>query len=166
MKKLFLLFTLLSFKQLLSQQFNSVEIGIDGLTCSMCTRTTEMNIRKLSFVENVVMDLSNTNGIITFKKGSVVSLYKIAKAVRDAGFSVRYLKAEFSFDSLKLGNEMCFTYKNEQYKYLGMESKNISGSAKLTLIGKEFMPPKEFSKWSSRTKTACAPDKKAYYVTI
>jgi copper chaperone CopZ len=80
-------------------QFSKVEIGVDGLTCSMCTRSTELSIRKLDFVDSVKMDLTNTNGVITFKKGMPVSVEKIAQAVKNAGFSVRYLKADFSLAS-------------------------------------------------------------------
>src|SRR5688572_13483114 len=65
-----------------SQQFKTVEIGIDGLTCSMCSRATEMNIRKLPFVDSVAMDLTNTNGVVTFKKDTQVDLDRIAEAVR------------------------------------------------------------------------------------
>ena len=149
-----------------SQQFKSVEIGVDGLTCSMCTRTTELNIRKLNFVDSVIMDLSNTNGVITFKKGSEVSLEKIAKAVYDAGFSLRYLKAEFHFDTLNLTKGLCFSYHNEQYKYVGNEDKTVTGNLKMLLIGKKFMHAKEFKKWATSTNDACVTDKKTYYVSL
>ena len=38
-------------------QFISAEIGIDGLTCSACTRSAEMSIRKLPFVADVKMNI-------------------------------------------------------------------------------------------------------------
>lgn len=150
----------------LSAQFSKVEIGVDGLTCSMCTRSTEMSIRKLDFVDSVKMNLANTNGIITFKKGMQVSVEKIAKAVKDAGFSVRYLKAEFQLTSQKVSNGSCFTYNNEQYKFIGNENNTFTGEKTMTFIGKEFMPPKEHKKWSGKLKEPCSPDKKTYYVTI
>ena len=75
-------------------QFTSAKIGINGLTCSACTRSVETGLRKLSFVENVEMSLENKSGIITFKKGQKVEIEKIASAVTDAGFSVRFLTAE------------------------------------------------------------------------
>src|SRR5579885_2179698 len=76
-------------------QFTQVELGVDGLTCSACTRSVEMGLRKLDFVKDVKMNLDNTNGVITFKEGIPVSIEKLAKAVSDAGFSVRYLQATY-----------------------------------------------------------------------
>lgn len=166
MKKILLLVCFILSLEGFAQQFKTAEVGVDGLTCSMCTRSTELSIRKLDFVDSVKMDLTNTNGIIYFKKGSEVKLEKIAKAVRDAGFSVRYLKAVFTFDSQNVNSGTCFSYGNAQYKFVGKENKTLSGEIKLTLVGKDFMPAKEYKKWSESVKDACTADKKTYYVTI
>src|ERR1700722_452721 len=77
-------------------QFVSAKLGVDGLTCSACTRSVELSIRKLDFVKDVQMNLDNTVGQITFIPGKQISMNKIAKAVTDAGFSVRYLQATFN----------------------------------------------------------------------
>jgi len=167
MKKLCTLFAVCLFFTLSkAQQFTSAEVGINGLTCSMCTRTTELSIRKLDFVDSVIMDLTNTNGIIIFKKGAVVSVEKIAKAVKDAGFSVRYLKAGFDLDKQNISSGSCFMYKGGQYKFLSQDSTSLSGTATLIFVGKNYMPPKEFKKWSGKVKDACTAGKQTYYVTI
>lgn len=165
---LFLLLNLAFFlnSSSVSAQFSKVEIGVDGLTCSMCTRSTEMSIRKLDFVDSVKMDLTNTNGIITFKKDKKVSVEKIAKAVKDAGFSVRYLKATTSFHSQPVNSEGCFTYDGEQYKLLGRESTTLDGEKVMTFTGKEFMPNKEFKKREKELKSTCGTEKKVYHVTL
>lgn len=166
MKKLFIAFIFTTIGAY-SQQYKSVEIGVDGLTCSMCTRSTELNIRKLSFVDSVAMDLSNTKGVIFFKKNTEVNLEKIANAVFDAGFSLRYFKAEFfNLNNIDLKKGTCFTYQGSDYKYIGNEEKTISGDIKMTLIGKKFMHTKDFKKWSEATKIPCATDKKTYYVSL
>jgi len=149
-----------------SQQFKKVEIGVDGLTCSMCTRSVEMNIRKLDFVDSVKMDLTNTNGVVLFKKGATIEIEKIAKAVRDAGFSTRYLNAVFSFTSQELNNGSCFQYNGNQYKFIGVDNKKVSGETTLTFVGKDFMPSKQFKKWSESVKESCSSDKRTYYVKI
>src|ERR1700759_2288056 len=92
---LFLLFLVASLH--LRAQFTWAEIGVDGLTCSACTRSVEMQIRKLDFVDSVSMNLEHTDGKIFFKKGAAVNIEKISQAVVDAGFSVRYLRAGFLF---------------------------------------------------------------------
>ena len=43
-----------------SAQFQTVYIGVNGLTCSQCSRTVEMSIRKLDFVGDVQMNLAHT----------------------------------------------------------------------------------------------------------
>lgn len=147
-------------------QFSKVEIGVDGLTCSMCTRSTEMSIRKLDFVDSVKMDLAHTKGVITFKKDMPVSVEKIAKAVKDAGFSVRYLKAGFLFTSQPVNSDGCFTYDNAHYKFIGKENTILTDEKIMTFIGKEFMPHKEFKKLEKNLKSNCGAEKKVYYVTI
>ena len=78
-------------------QFKSVEMGIDGLTCSMCSRSVEMSLFKLDFIDRVEMDLNSNRSEIFFNEGMYVSIDKIAQAVIDAGFSVAYLNALFDF---------------------------------------------------------------------
>ena len=68
----------------ITAQYTSARIGVNGLTCSACTRSVEMSIRKLPFIENVEMNLENTDGILKFKKGQEVDIFKIAQAVVDA----------------------------------------------------------------------------------
>ena len=67
------------------------------MTCSACTKSVEKSFRNLPFVESVVMDLEKKSGEITFKKGQPVDIDKVANAVVDAGFSVRFLTADYSF---------------------------------------------------------------------
>src|SRR4051812_34474653 len=83
-------------------QFLWAEIGVDGLTCSACTRSVEMSLRKLDFVDSVVMNLEHTDGKIYFKKDQSVEPDKIAQAVVNAGFSVRFLKANFNFSGTQV----------------------------------------------------------------
>ena len=73
-------------------QIRQVYIGVNGLTCSQCTRNVEMQVRRLPFVEQVDMNLEHTNGVVTLKADKPFKPEAIAQAVRDAGFSVRYLK--------------------------------------------------------------------------
>ena len=93
-------------------QLNWAQIGVDGLTCSACTRSVEMSIRKLTFVDSVTMNLEHTTGKITFKKGAKVEIDKIAKAVTDAGFSLRSLYAGINISELKVTENACWQFEN------------------------------------------------------
>src|ERR1700759_948909 len=92
-------------------QFQAVYIGVNGLTCSQCTRTVEMRIRKLDFVADVQMNLEHTEGKIILKKDKKADIEKIAQAVIDAGFSVRYLQADLMVDISVIPVGSCFIYK-------------------------------------------------------
>ena len=148
-------------------QFLSVDFGVNGLTCSACTRSVEMSIRKLNFVEDIVMNLKNTNGKITFNKDAVVSIDKIAKAITDAGFSVRYLNATFLFDSITISDNYCFAYENSNYQFINVGTKKLQGNTVLKFIGKQFLPKKEYKKLNVYIKPLCETGKqKTYYVKL
>lgn len=151
-------------------QFISAEIGVDGLTCSACTRSVEMSIRKLDFVDSVTMNLEHTEGKIIFKKGAKVEIEKIANAVIDAGFSLRSLYAVVNVDQLKVANDLCWMYENNTYHFVKIpESKDVNGPVTLKFIGDKFMSKKEFKSWKSLCTNPCkstAQLSKEYYVTF
>lgn len=148
-------------------QFSWVQIGVDGLTCSQCSRNVEMSIRKLDFVKDVKMNLENTEGKVIFHEGPKVNIEKIAQAVFDAGFSVRYLKAGFVFNNLSVSNGFNWTNDNEQYCFVKTESKILKGEATLTFIGQKYMPAKEYKEWKKKITECCGVNKEmVYYVTL
>ncbi len=149
-------------------QFKSVDFGVNGLTCSACTRSVEMSIRKLNFIENIEMNLTNTNGKIIFKKGQSVSFDAIAKAVTDAGFSVRYLNATFQLNTVLISANHCFTYENTNYQFINNSTIQPNGNIVFKFIGKQFLPKKEFKKeWNNNIKPSCDNTKlKTYYVKL
>lgn len=150
-----------------SAQFKSAEIGVDGLTCSACTRAVEMNIRKLDFVDSVAMNLENTQGKIVFKPGKKVSIEKIARAVMDAGFSVRFMKANFKFNNLAVSPAYNWVNEDEHYCFVGKDSKILDGEIVLEFIGEKFMPAKTYKSWKKKIIECCGEiKKKVYYIVI
>ena len=155
-------------------QFNWVEIGVDGLTCSACSRSVEMSIRKLSFVDSVSMNLENTRGKISFKKGEKVEIEKIAKAVTDAGFSLRSLYAGINITELNVSNDYCWTFENSAYHFIKIsESKQFKGFITIKFIGEKYMPHKEYKDWKSYCTNSCVlpsnsvrPTSRSYHVSL
>lgn len=148
-------------------QFALAEIGVNGLTCSQCSRSVEMSLLKLDFIKDVQMNLENTVGKIIFKKGAEVSLKKIAKAVTDAGFSVGYLKVAYSFNNLEIGSSVSLVNASGEFCFVNTVPKKLHGEVLLTILNKEFMPKQEYKKWKEAIKKSCAESKKeTYYVTI
>jgi copper chaperone CopZ len=166
LRSFLLIFLFVSASFVSHAQFVSAELGINGLTCSACARSVEMSIRKLDFVKDVKMNLDNTDGVITFKTGATISIEKLAKAVIDAGFSVRYMQATFKADSvLHVSNDYCFAYNNASYQFVKVTTEQ-SNNMVMKFIGKEFMEAAEYKKWKPDLKPVCIGNKTTYYVTL
>jgi len=153
----------------LNAQIQSVQIGVNGLTCSQCTRSVEMSIRKLDFVKEVRMNLENTEGEIFLREGNKVDVHKIAKAVVDAGFSVRYLKANIYFKQIPVTENYCWINEGMYYQFIKTNTKTLDGFATVIFIGKPFMPKTEYKKWSTTIKNAQGKGceaKEIFFITL
>jgi cation transport ATPase len=92
-------------------QILSAKVGVNGLTCSMCTRSVEMSLRRLDFVDSVVMSLENTDGEIFFKENHPINLELLVKAVTNAGFSLRFLKIQLDLRDIEINESGLFVFK-------------------------------------------------------
>ena len=120
-----------------------VDVGVNGLTCSMCSRSVEMSLRKLNFVDSVVMNLETTEGRIYFSKDAPVNFNAIARAVVNAGFSVRFVKLQMAFDDVAIDSEGSFKFQGQQFRWLGFQQ--VKGTVGLTLVDEKFLPKKDFA---------------------
>ncbi len=152
-KNLFTLMFLL-FSGIVGAQIQSISIGVNGLTCSQCSRSVEMNIRQLYFVKEVKMNLANTEAELFFNEGEKVNIGEIAKAAVDAGFSVRFLKAKIYFKQIPLSENYCWIYEDTHYQFIKTTAALLNGISTVTFIGKNFMPKKEYKIWLPTIKEA------------
>lgn len=127
----------------------SVKVGINGLTCSMCSRTVEKSMLRLPFVERVEMSLEATEAKIFIKPQASVSMKEIARSVKDAGFSVRSVEADLDFSDLRLADDGSFFCQGQQFNWLGKRNLPADGKVNLKLIDPGYIPPNEKSKWAS-----------------
>ena len=148
-------------------QFENVYLGVNGLTCSQCSRTVEMSIRKLDFVGDVQMNLEHTEGKIILKKNKKADMDKIAQAVINAGFSVRYLQADLVVDNSVTSSGACINYKGDQYVFMEAPKEPIKGTVKLKFVGKKFMPKNELKKNEAAMNNSCGGvSGKVYHVSL
>lgn len=172
MRKNSLLFPLVIFIFLFASveceaQIKSAKIGVNGLTCSACCRTVEMSIRKLSFVKDVKMNLENTDGEIFFANGADVDIEKIAKAITNAGFSVRFITASFLFSNLKVGKGFCFNAGKYNLQFINATERVLNGETKIKFEGQQFQPKGDYNKVKSLLVNSCADkNEKVYFVTL
>jgi copper chaperone CopZ len=135
-----------------------VDIGVDGLTCSMCSRSVEMSIRRLDFVEKVEMSLETTEGRIYFKNDTPINLAELAKAVVNAGFSVRFVKLEWDFSDIPIAADGSFVFQGQTYRWLDYSS-NTPGQVALKLVDDNFLPKKESNEWKKKLSQEGIPQK-------
>lgn len=123
-------------------QFLQADIGVNGLTCSQCSRSVEMQLRKLAFVQDVRMDLEHTKGTITFIKGKKVDVAALARAVKDAGFSLRFLEAKIDMQHIPVAGDGSFRIDNSVYVLLD-DARVTGGIAVFRFTGKNFSGQQE-----------------------
>lgn len=148
-------------------QVKTAMLGVNGLTCSACSRTVEMSLRKLSFIKDVDMNLEHTEGKLTFSPGSDIDFSKIAKAVTDAGFSVRYLSAFYEFNKITINTGFCLQNNKYNLQFINSKNQTLNGEKEIKFLGQEFLPKSEFNKIRPSLINSCSnKNQKVYYVTL
>lgn len=117
----------------LNAQYSNINISIAGLTCSQCSKSVEMQLKKLKFVTHVNMDLKATTASITTK--NQVDFYALAKAVSNAGFSVKNITAMLHLDKMIAQNDQCFLYQDNSFWILKPTTSKL---ITVQFIGKAF----------------------------
>ena len=145
-------------------QISEVYIGVNGLTCSQCSRSVEMSLRKLPFVNEVSMSLEQTEGKITFYGNKKIDISKIAQAVMKAGFSLRFLKAEINLDKIKFDENNCFDLDDYHYQMINTNKAQMSGNKIIQFIGPKFMSKTDVKKWQPLMRTNS--NQTYYFVTV
>ena len=113
------------------------------------------------------MNLEHTEGKVILKKNKKPDIERVAQAVFDAGFSVRYLRADLTIDHSVTQSGACFRYMGDQYVFAQAPKEPLKGTVKLTFIGKKFLPKNEFKKMQAYMENSCGEATgKVYHVAI
>jgi copper chaperone CopZ len=130
-------------------QLKTITTGINGLTCSMCSRTVEKSILNLLWVEKVEMSLENTEAKIFPRKNTTISIKEITRSVKDAGFSVRFIKMEMDVANLQLQEDNIFYSSGQEFRLAGNNKIPEKGNVIFRLIDLLFTTPKDRDKWAA-----------------
>lgn len=151
-------------------QISRADLGINGLTCSLCARSVERALLELDFIESVEMNLQQTQGTIIFKNDVPVHPDQIAEKVVDAGFSVRYLKMDIDLKKFRQISGGCYEINGRTFVLLVKPQPSAKSAITVRMIGEEFLPRKEFKKWDSKLNDPCknadSPSEAPYFITI
>lgn len=146
LKIIFTVFLLLVFHVLSSQaQILSAKVGINGLTCSQCSKSVYMSFKKLDFVKKIDMDLEETVAQLDFYTDKPIQLEAIKKAIDNAGFSLRNIALTIQYQDTSVQtmsapiiciNDYCF--------YLDKKCEK-EGLLTFELIGEEWNANKKLN---------------------
>jgi copper chaperone CopZ len=161
MKKIMILLLVLSFGVVANAQITKASLTASGLTCSMCSKAVKEAIEEVSFVEKVQVDIKNQRYNITFKNEAPVDLDALGKAVEDAGFSIASLSVTANVPSVTVTKDTHFQIGNHYFHFLNANGQQLNGTATLQLVDKQFVPAKDFKKYSAASKMECVQTGKA-----
>jgi copper chaperone CopZ len=144
-KKYFLLFLLMLLPLLNWAQFTGAKVSLNGLTCSQCSRSVEMALRRVAFIQSIKMDLQKPAAQLTFKKNRKIDFAKIAKAVKDAGFSIGTIVADY--DRSQASNiEYCFLDNDIIYHSVNRSLSDNGPKIKVLLLAKGLIGESELKR--------------------
>jgi copper chaperone CopZ len=133
-----------------SGQFKSASLAIDGLTCSMCSYSVERSIKKLKFVSTVSVDLNSNIAKVEFKPDSKTDIRNLIKSVRDAGFTVRQLTAQFNLSAPLKTDEPFFHFNNDMFIVLNpIKNEAVQGIIEVQFIEKSFSETALYKKYKA-----------------
>ena len=165
MKRFLILISLCGLVVWTSAQITSANLEASGVTCSLCSKAIQKALEKVSFVQEVTVDVKMQVYNVAFKKNSVVHFDEIQKAVEDAGFSVASLRVTGNFNNLQLSDEN-IRIGDQTFNFLNGNGQVLDGEKTFTLVDKNFVTPKAFKKYSASIKPNVAPNIRVYHVII
>ena len=145
--KFFVLYFIIIYVQ--TYALAQVSIGVDGLTCSMCSNSIYRSLLQAKGVKEIKMDLNENIAEIYFHQNAVPNFTELSQKVRDAGYSVRFIKVKIYFEEFNAGFGKAYHFEGNEYIYVGNKKDYLNEPSDVMLIGKEFASKKEFKKWAS-----------------
>jgi copper chaperone CopZ len=161
MKQVISLLAILFLGMQVNAQFSKASLLASGLTCSMCSRAVKVALEEVPFVEKVMVDIKSQQYQLTFKQDSKVNFDVLSKAVEDAGFSVAKLKVTADVKNVTLKKDSHIQIGDQYFHFLNASGQTLNGAATFNIVDKNFVPAKEYKKWSTSSKMVCVQTGKA-----
>jgi copper chaperone CopZ len=166
MKKTFFLALLWAIVSPASAQFKKAQIQASGLTCSLCSNAINKALKTLPFVAEVKSNIQASAFDVSFKPGANVDFDAIEQKVSGAGFSVAQLKVLTQFPATTIQPTAEVSVAGTALYFLQVSPQTIQGDKEIIVLGKKFLLPKEYAKYSAALKAVPTANKKIYFVTL
>jgi copper chaperone CopZ len=149
-------------------QIRSVRIQASGLTCSMCNRAIYESLKKIPEVIKVQEDIEHSSYLIHFSDPGKVSLEKLKKAVKDAGFSVAWMKVNAGFNHVVIASDSSLKINDLLFIFVETPSQSLNGEKSLLVVDKDYLLEKDRKKYigTFRTKPDSEEGKSLFHVTL
>jgi copper chaperone CopZ len=161
MKRLIIVLALAFAGIALQAQFTKAFLQASGLTCSMCSKAVKVALEKVSFVQEVKVNIKSQEYAITFKENSDPDFDALKKAVEDAGFSVASLKITGNFSDVNVEKDKHLRIDGKNFHFVSAGSKVLNGVQTFTIVDRDFISSKDYKKYSATTKMDCIRTGKA-----
>ncbi len=161
MKQLIIVSLLALFGMNASAQFSKASLQASGLTCALCTKAINTSLEQLNFIKSVKPDIKSSSFLIEFREGSDIDIDALRKGVEDAGFSVAKLQLTGNFDQQAVGPDEHITLNGKSFHFLAVKNQTLKGEQVLTVVDKNFLPVKDFKKYSRSSSMSCVQSGKA-----
>ena len=122
-----------------------------------------MSLRRLDFVDRVEMSLETTEGRIFLKPDMPINLNEIARAVVNAGFSVRFVRLQMSFVDIPVADDGSFSFQGQAFRWIDFPGSS-DDSVALKLIGENFLPKRESGEWRKKIPASGSGGQNILYV--
>jgi hypothetical protein len=109
----------------------------------------------VSFVDKVDVDIKSQKYNLSFKDGATVDFDVLKKAVEDAGFSVASFLVTAKINGIKLEKDSHLLIGKQYFHFLNAKDQQINGSIVFNVVDKQFVPDKQFKKYSTASKMEC-----------
>jgi copper chaperone CopZ len=148
MKKIILIF-ILGFLAIWSNaQIAKVEIMATGLTCSMCSKAINKQLKTLTEVEKIDIDLNKNIFIVTLKTDNKLSPKTFKDKVEKAGFFIGSMVLSVNFDNQIIEDNK----KIDNYIFIDSKTQTLNGLTKVKVLDKGYITTKEYKKLEKEYK--------------
>jgi len=150
-------------------QISKAEIVATGLTCSMCSNAINKQLKSLTEVDSVIIDLNTNTFVVHLKKETNIDPGILKEKVEKAGFFIGSMIVTMSFENVEVADNIKIEKDGLSLVFVDTKTKVLNGETKAKIMDKGFVTKKEFKKLSkslSKYPTYTSDDDGAYHVKV
>jgi copper chaperone CopZ len=142
MKKAIILLQFIALSIAVNAQITKVEIMATGLTCSMCSNAINKQLKTLTEVVKVDIDLNKNLFVVTLKADNKLTPKTFKDKVEKAGFFIGSMVLSINLGNLTIEDNK----KIDNYIFIDTKPQTLSGLAKVKVLDKGYVTAKEYKK--------------------